>query len=110
MNKKEFATIAMGIRGAYPKAQILETTEEKELWYGMLKDMPYMEVAGNLKRHIQHSEFVPTIAELRNEHRRMDNNNFKRRYYDMDNLEMQLLNAQERALEVKYGTGIETQL
>lgn len=65
MNKQQFATIAIGIKSAYPASKILEDGASMDFWYMMLKDIPY-EVAENaVMEHICTSVYPPNIAEIR---------------------------------------------
>lgn len=65
MDKQQFATIAIGIKSAYPASKILEDGASMDFWYMMLKDIPY-EVAENaVMEHICTSVYPPNIAEIR---------------------------------------------
>nr|DAT88435.1 MAG TPA: Loader and inhibitor of phage G40P [Caudoviricetes sp.] len=55
--------------------------------------MDYETVSNNLHKHIRTNKFAPTVAELRGVVDSKDFNNFKRRPYNMDLLERQLLEA-----------------
>ena len=46
MNKQQFATLAIGIKSAYPASKILEDKASMDFWYMTLKDIPY-EIAEN---------------------------------------------------------------
>ena len=65
MDKQQFATLAIGIKSAYPASKILEDNASMDFWYAMLKDMPY-EIAENaVMEHICTSIYPPNIAEIR---------------------------------------------
>ncbi len=65
MDKQKFATLAIGIKSAYPASKILEDPASMDFWYLMLKDIPY-EVAENaVMEHICTNVFPPNIAEIR---------------------------------------------
>ena len=65
MDKQQFATIAIGIKSAYPASKILEDGASMDFWYMMLNDIPY-EVAENaVMEHICTSVYPPNIAEIR---------------------------------------------
>lgn len=65
MDKQQFATIAIGIKSAYPASKILEDKASMDFWYTMLADIPY-EVAENaVMEHICTNVFPPNIAEIR---------------------------------------------
>lgn len=65
MNKQQFATLAIGIKSAYPASKILEDNASMDFWYMTLKDIPY-EIAENaVMEHICTNVFPPNIAEIR---------------------------------------------
>lgn len=65
MDKKQFATLAIGIKSAYPASKILEDTASMDFWYMLLSDIPY-EVAENaIMEHICTNVFAPNVAEIR---------------------------------------------
>lgn len=65
MDKQKFATLAIGIKSAYPNSKILEDNASMDFWYTMLKDIPY-EIAENaVMEYICTSVFPPNIAEIR---------------------------------------------
>lgn len=65
MDKQQFATLAIGIKSAYPASKILEDNASMDFWYTMLKDIPY-EIAENaVMEHICTNIYPPNIAEIR---------------------------------------------
>ena len=65
MDKQKFATLAIGIKSAYPASKILEDNASMDFWYMMLKDIPY-EIAENaVMEYICTNIFPPNIAEIR---------------------------------------------
>lgn len=65
MDKQQFATLAIGIKSAYPASKILEDNASMDFWYTMLKDIPY-EIAENaVMEHISTNIYPPNIAEIR---------------------------------------------
>lgn len=65
MNKQQFATLAIGIKSAYPASKILEDKASMDFWYMTLKDIPY-EIAENaVMEHICTNIYPPNIAEIR---------------------------------------------
>lgn len=97
MTREEFKNIVKAIRTTYPNTPI-STQQAFDLWYELIKDMGYASVADNLQRHIKTNKFSPTVAELRGVVDTKDFNNFKRRAYNMDALESELLEVQHREL------------
>ena len=65
MDKQQFATLAIGIKSAYPASKILEDKASMDFWYMALKDIPY-EIAENaIMEHICTNIYPPNIAEIR---------------------------------------------
>lgn len=65
MSKKEFATIAVGIKAAYPQSEVMPDNASLEFWYKMLGDIDYTVLQNAVLEHIGTSAFVPRISELR---------------------------------------------
>ena len=65
MNKQQFATIAIGIKSAYPSSKILEDNASMDFWYLMLRDIPYDVAENAVMEHICTNIFPPNIAEIR---------------------------------------------
>lgn len=65
MDKKQFATLAIAIKAAYPASKVLEDNASMDFWYLMLKDIDYRIAENAAMEHISTSTFPPSIAELR---------------------------------------------
>lgn len=65
MDKKQFATLAIGIKSAYPASKILEDNASMDFWYMMLRDIPYETAENAVMEHICTNIFPPNIAEIR---------------------------------------------
>ena len=65
MNKQEFARLAMVIKTAYPKDNLIPTKEAMSIWYQMLSDIPYNIAEVALQKWISTSKWAPTIADIR---------------------------------------------
>lgn len=53
MTKAEFAQIQLGICAAYPKAKMLDSDEEIEVWFRLLGDLDYMVVHNAVMEHAE---------------------------------------------------------
>jgi hypothetical protein len=62
MNKQEIVEVAKLITNAYPSASFPK--DKLEVWLEMLAPYNYEMVKANAKKHILHSEYSPTIADL----------------------------------------------
>lgn len=65
MDRKEFLTLARTMKAVYTDPKFLADNFAIEVWYEMLKDLPYKVAADAIQRHMQTSKFLPTIADLR---------------------------------------------
>ena len=64
MTKQEFSMYAMALRTFYPKEKLLQTKEAMELWYQLLKDLPYAKAESDLIKWAQYNKWSPSIAEI----------------------------------------------
>lgn len=65
MERREFATLAQALATAYQKEKFLADRQEQELWYEMLKDLPYNMASQAIQHWIATEKWSPTIAEIR---------------------------------------------
>ena len=65
MTDKEFETIALAIKAAYPSASILPDKYAMKTWFELLQDLEYCVVQNAVMEHISTSVFPPSIAEIR---------------------------------------------
>lgn len=98
MTKAEFGIVIKSIRSAYNRPEFLESGNDKNLWYEMLKDVEYTDCVRRLKEHIQKNKFLPTIAEIRGPEKK-GVGNFGERNYDMIKLEQALLGVSPSRIE-----------
>lgn len=65
MDKKQFAQIAAALGAAYGDRKYMQSNEDIDLWFGMLKDLSYDGCRNAVQQLIATSKFHPTIAEIR---------------------------------------------
>lgn len=65
MTKQEFAKLCTAMKAAYADPKFLADQMAMSVWYEALKDTDYNDLQKSLMRHIQTSEFLPTVASLR---------------------------------------------
>lgn len=65
MTKQEFGKLCAAMKAAYADPKFLADQMAMNMWYEALKDMSYNDLQKSLMRHIQTSEFLPTVASLR---------------------------------------------
>lgn len=64
MTKQEFSMYAMALRTFYPREKLLQTQEAMELWYQMLKDVPYQKAQMDLIEWAKYNKWSPSISEI----------------------------------------------
>lgn len=65
MDKQQFATLAIGIKAAYPASKILEDNASMDFWFMMLQDIDYKVAENAIAEHICTNIYPPNIAEIR---------------------------------------------
>lgn len=65
MTRDEFKKIVAGLRTVYATHNFMPTKEAFEIWFEMLKDLPFEVVNQAAVYHIQTEKFPPTVADLR---------------------------------------------
>ena len=66
MTGAEFKVIAMTLRTFYTRENLLPNNQALELWFGMLKDLPYDLTHKVVEEWAASSKWSPTVAEIRN--------------------------------------------
>lgn len=66
MTDKEFETIALAIKAAYPNSNVLPDKYAMKTWFELLQDLDYNVAQNAVMEHISTSVFPPSIAEIRN--------------------------------------------
>ena len=65
MTRDEFSLLVKGMKAVYTFESFLADDYSKEMWYVLLKDLPYQAASAALKAHMQTSAKVPTPADIR---------------------------------------------
>ena len=65
MTREEWAKLVLSIKDLYPAEKILNTDHAIQLWYEMLKDLDYKDLAKGLWKYALSNKFPPTISDLR---------------------------------------------
>ena len=58
MDRQQFATLAIGIKSAYPASKMLEDKASMDFWYMMLSDIPYETAENAVMEHICNQKAV----------------------------------------------------
>ena len=64
MTKQEFSMYAMALRTFYPREKLLQNQQSMELWYQLLKDIPYAKAQTELVEWTKNHKWSPSIAEI----------------------------------------------
>lgn len=65
MTRQEFAQLAAAMKSAYQRNGFMADLETVSVWYELLKDIPYGQLAAAVQKYIKCETFPPTIADLR---------------------------------------------
>ncbi len=64
MTREEFSKLAMFLKAAYEKDKFLASKESAEVWYAILKDIPYQVAQEAAVRHVRTCKFPPAPSEI----------------------------------------------
>lgn len=65
MTKQEFSVIASAIRTFYPREKILPNEQAADLWFNLLKDIPYDVAQVALNKWAATNRWSPAISDIR---------------------------------------------
>ena len=64
MTEYEFAMLAATLKSVYQRDSFMSDSEGVAIWYELLKDIPYDQLAAAVQKYIKCETFPPTIADL----------------------------------------------
>ena len=73
MNKKEFSKFVMSMKTLYPKETLIPNECAMDMWYDLLKDIPYQTASLFLNKWVATEKWSPTIADIRGGSSEIDN-------------------------------------
>ena len=65
MTEHEFAMLAATLKSVDQRDSFMSDSEGVAIWYELLKDIPYDQLAAAVQKYIKCETFPPTIADLR---------------------------------------------
>ena len=65
MTREQFAVLAKAMKAVYAQATFLPDQNAFNVWYEMLKDLPYELAQLSIQKHMMTEKFPPTIADIR---------------------------------------------
>lgn len=65
MEREEFRTLVKGMKAVYPQPTFIPDKDAFDVWYGLLKDLPYEVASVAIQKHMLTEKFPPTIADIR---------------------------------------------
>ncbi len=65
MTDREFMIIVKGLKAVYTDPKFLPDKDAMEVWFGLLKDLPYKVLSTAAQKYMMQEEYPPTIAGLR---------------------------------------------
>ena len=67
MEREEFKTLAKAMRVAYTNASFMPDQDSFEVWFMMLKDIPYRVATAAVQKYISEQHYPPAISDIRDE-------------------------------------------
>lgn len=65
MERNEFKTLAKGMKAVYAQPTFLPDQDAFNIWYELLKDLPYEQANIAIQKYMLTEKFPPTIADIR---------------------------------------------
>lgn len=65
MSKDEFRTLVKAMKAVYADPKFIPDQGAFEVWFTLLRDLPYAVASAAIQRHMMSSSFPPTIADIR---------------------------------------------
>lgn len=65
MTREEFKILVKGMKAVYAQVTFIPDQDAFNIWFEMLKDLPYQQVNMAIQKHMMTEKFPPTIADLR---------------------------------------------
>ena len=65
MEREEFKTIVKGLKAVYAQPAFIPDADAFDVWYGMLRDLPYRQASLAVQQHMASSPYPPTISDIR---------------------------------------------
>lgn len=65
MDINKFSNLIKGLKAAYPNFKVVEDEVSFQMWFTLLKDIPYERLSAAIHKHIVTSKYPPSIAEVR---------------------------------------------
>lgn len=65
MTRDEFKILAKAMKAVYPQETFLPDQDAFNVWYSLLKDLPYKQASLAVEKYMVMEHFPPTIADIR---------------------------------------------
>lgn len=65
MEREEFKTLVKGMKAVYAQPTFIPDQDAFNVWFELLKDLPYRQVSVAIQKYMVTERFPPTIADLR---------------------------------------------
>lgn len=70
LTKENFKPLVMGMKSVFNDARFIPNNEAFDVWFEMLKDIPYAALMSGIQSYMMVGKYPPTIADIREEARR----------------------------------------
>lgn len=67
MEKEQFKILAKAMSVAWPNSSFMTETEQLDIWFSMLKDIPYRVASAAVQKYMSENHYPPAIADIRKE-------------------------------------------
>ena len=65
MTREEFAVLVKAMKAVYSSENFIADKDAFDVWYGLLKDLPYEQANLAIQKYMTSEKFPPTIADIR---------------------------------------------
>lgn len=65
MTREEFKTLVKGMKAVYAQPTFIPDQDAFNVWFELLKDIPYQQVNVAIQKYMLTEKFPPTIADIR---------------------------------------------
>lgn len=65
MTEREFSILVKGMKSIYSSPSFIADKNAFDVWFSLLKDLEYMDCSRAIQKHMQTSEYQPTVATIR---------------------------------------------
>ncbi len=65
VEREDFKVLVKGMKAVYTQTSFIPDKDAFNVWYELLKDIPYEKLSVSIRKHMMSSPYPPTIADIR---------------------------------------------